>query len=321
MLIFIGLVVVGAWPLYPELRSAFDANIIINGLILGFLCFGVLLNFWQVLSVRPSIRWVIAYSEAVDPDRARLPRPPGLIGGVAQLLRGASIASSFNPNTSRAILDSVATRIDESRDFSNYVSGLLVFLGLLGTFWGLLETINAVSDTIGALNTASGAPEAAISSLVAGLQKPLSGMGTAFSSSLFGLSGSLITGFLGLQSGRALNRFYNNLEEWVGTHTRVGAGAISGDESGSPAYIGALLERSAEGIAELQKVIERTEASRGQADRAMVGLEERVRGIDVALARLGEELPRGRDAMVQELRGELRTLSKTIIALAEKKGR
>src|SRR5690606_4518129 len=154
-------------------------------------------------------------------------------------------------------------RLDESRDLSRYMVGLLIFLGLLGTFWGLIQTIDSVGKVIANLSFASGDLGTVFQELQAGLESPLSGMGTAFSSSLFGLSGSLILGFLDLQAGQAQNRFYNELEDWLSSITRLGsAGPVSDGEASVPAYVQALLEQSADTLDRLQRTIERGEESR-----------------------------------------------------------
>ena len=173
---------------------------------------GILLAFTQVVRLFREVRWVNSFragSEATDPV---------LLAPMKALLGRAS-SSVISTTSMRSILDSIATRLDESRDISRYLIGLLVFLGLLGTFWGLLQTIGSIGDTIRSLDPGSGDANDVLNSLKSGLSAPLSGLGTAFSSSLFGLSGSLILGFLDLQAGRAQNRFYTELENWLSTVT------------------------------------------------------------------------------------------------------
>ncbi len=238
MLLF--LLIVGAAVYYlspwspqptPLLIDAFNANPALNGLILGVLAIGLIYNMRQAGVISPAVRWVEAFRESVDPSRSRLPRAPSLIKAVAKLLLDADTRSSrLSPESTRAILDSIGTRMDEGREMGRYIMNLLVFLGLLGTFWGLLQTVNAVAATINGLAVTGGAAEDAVKQLIANLQQPLSGMGTAFSSSLFGLGGSLIVGFLDLQAGQAQNRFYTDLEDWLAGMTetvrsRAGDGA------------------------------------------------------------------------------------------------
>ncbi|MEX6633032.1 hypothetical protein [Hyphococcus lacteus] len=238
MLIF--LLVVGAivyylspWSPQPTslLIDAFNANPALNGLILGVLAVGIIYNLRQAGVIAPAVRWVEAFRESVDPARSRLPRAPNLINAMSKLLLDADSRSGrLSPESSRAILDSIGTRMDEGREMGRYIMNLLVFLGLLGTFWGLLETVNAVGATISGLANTAGPAEDAVAQLIRNLEKPLSGMGTAFSSSLFGLGGSLVVGFLDLQAGQSQNRFYTDLEDWLAGMTET---VRSGSKDGS----------------------------------------------------------------------------------------
>ncbi len=168
-------------------------------------------------------------------------------------------------------------RLDESREISRYMIGLLVFLGLLGTFWGLLGTVESIGKVIGSLSTGNFGATNAFEELKSNLQRPLDGMGTAFSSSLFGLAGSLVLGFLELQAGQAQNRFYNDLEEWLSGQTRLGRGGIGSEgDQPIPAFIQALLEQTADGLENLQRVIARSEESRIDANQKLVQLGEAV---------------------------------------------
>ena len=174
---------------------------------------------------------------------------------------------SLSAMSMRSLLDGIASRLDESRDLSRYTIGLLIFLGLLGTFWGLLETVDSISDVIGGLSVNGGDAAAVLGSLKQGLEAPMAGMGTAFSSSLFGLAGSLILGFLDLQAAQAQNRFFNDLEEWLSSVTRLSSGALVADgEQAVPAYVQALLEQTAESLENLQRTLARGEESRANAD-------------------------------------------------------
>ena len=245
-LIAVAAVVYYMSPWSPEpsrvLLDAFNANPPLNGLILGVLSIGIIYNLRQAGVISPAVRWVEAFRETVDPRRARLPRPPMLIGAMVKLLLDADERGGrLTPESTRAILDSIGVRMDEGREMGRYIGHLLVFLGLLGTFWGLIETVNGVVETISSLGVTGGDPETAIAQLITNLKAPLSGMGTAFSSSLFGLSGSLVVGFLDLQSSQAQGRFYTDLEDWLSgmTDTRAGASSakasLDGDED-APFY-------------------------------------------------------------------------------------
>ena len=211
MAVFLAIVAFIAIILSRQIAAAFSTNPGLNGLILGVLVVGILLAFNQVWRLFREIRWVNSFRAGADAAE------PVLLAPMKGLLSRSS--ASFSTSSMRTMLDSIATRLDESRDISRYLIGLLVFLGLLGTFWGLLGTIRSIGDTIQSLDPGSGDTASVLDSLKAGLSAPLSGMGTAFSSSLFGLAGSLVLGFLDLQAGRAQNRFYTELENWLSSVT------------------------------------------------------------------------------------------------------
>ncbi len=216
MLIFLAISAFVIAILYRQVASAFVTNPGLNGLIVAVLVVGILLSILQVFRLFREVSWVNAYRRG-DGDRPGTAEPVLLSPMKALIGRRQSMALSTS--ALRSLLDSIATRLDEARDISRYLTGLLVFLGLLGTFWGLLETIKSIGDTIQALDPAGGDANSMLDALKTGLSAPLAGMGTAFSSSLFGLSGSLILGFLDLQAGRAQTRFYTELENWLSSVT------------------------------------------------------------------------------------------------------
>ena len=224
MLIFLAISGFIAAILYRQISAAFVTNPGLNGLIIGVLVVGILLAFGQVIRLFREIRWVNSFRAGT------LAGDPVLLAPMKALL-SRSNATSLSTQTMRSILDSIANRLDEGRDITRYLIGLLVFLGLLGTFWGLLGTIGSIRDTIQSLDPGSGDANDVLNSLKTGLSAPLSGMGTAFSSSLFGLSGSLVVGFLDLQAGRAQPRFYTELDNWVSALADVSAAALSVDPS------------------------------------------------------------------------------------------
>ena len=205
--------------LYSKLITAFLANPGLNGLIVFVLVIGILYAVRQVFMLHPEINWVNSFRRA-DPGLA-LPPPPQLLAPMATILGNRRGRMNLSAQTMTALLDSIGSRLDEQREISRYAIGLLVFLGLLGTFWGLLSTVSSIGDTMRSLNAERTDSTAVFTELRAGLEAPLKGMGTAFSSSLFGLAGSLVLGFLDLQAGQAQNRFYNELEEWMATVTDV----------------------------------------------------------------------------------------------------
>jgi hypothetical protein len=217
MMIFLIITAFLALILYRQASVAFLSNPGLNGVIIAVLAIGILLVFRQVLRLFPEIKWVNTFRVA-EPG-IEVERPPVLLAPMATLLGDRIGRMAISTQTMRSILDSILMRLDEDRELSRYLVSLLVFLGLLGTFWGLLQTVSAVADTIRDLNVSSANTGVIFEDLKAGLAAPLGGMGTAFSSSLFGLSGSLILGFLDLQAGQAQNMFYNDLEDWLSTVT------------------------------------------------------------------------------------------------------
>jgi hypothetical protein len=223
-----------------QLRTSFMANPGLNGLILGVLFVGIVYAFRQVLRLYPEIRWVNSFRIS-DPGIA-VDTTPVLLAPMATMLRDRTGHLSLATGAMRSLLDSVASRLDEQRETTRYLVGLLVFLGLLGTFWGLLETVTSVGTTIGALDTNGAESVMLFDQLKEGLAAPLKGMGTAFSCSMFGLGGSLILGFLDLQAGHAQGRFYNELEDWLSGITELQLAEAPGAAGVAPQIRFALLD-------------------------------------------------------------------------------
>lgn len=261
MAVFLAVVAAVAAVLAPGLTAAFLANPALNGLIFGVFLVGIVLNFRQVMLLKPEVDWLESWQRgqpATSGGRLRL------LGPMAGMLGERQGRMSLSALGLRSVLDSIAARLDEGRELARYFVGLLIFLGLLGTFWGLSRTVGSVGDVINTLTVTGADASQAFERLKAGLDAPLSGMGTAFSTSLFGLAGSLVLGFLDLQAGQAQNAFYNELEEWLAGQTRLGGGSLNveaGDQS-VPAYIQALLEQTADSLDELQRILARGEESR-----------------------------------------------------------
>jgi protein-S-isoprenylcysteine O-methyltransferase Ste14 len=232
MLVFLVLCALVMVVLYKQIIQAFFANPGLNALIGVVLLVGIILAFRQVIRLYPEVAWVNNFRIA-DPGLA-LARHPTLLAPMAAILGGERTGRmTISQQTMRHLLDSIATRLDEARDISRYMTGLLVFLGLLGTFWGLIETVGSVGKVIDGLKV-GGDAGALFETLKGGLAAPLGGMGISFSSSLFGLAGSLILGFLDLQSSQAQNRFYTDLEDWLATTVReYGSDTPAGDMQGA----------------------------------------------------------------------------------------
>ncbi|MCA1298240.1 flagellar motor protein MotA [Stappia indica] len=272
MMIFLAVVAFVALILYRQIATAFMSNPGLNGLIIATGVIGILLAIRQVIRLMPEVGWVNGYRLG-DPG-LEVRRPPVLLAPMATLLGNRGGEMSLSPVTMRSILDSIGMRLDEAREMARYLTGLLVFLGLLGTFWGLLQTVGSVNLTIQSLDVGSGDANVIFEDLKAGLEAPLSGMGTAFSSSLFGLTGSLVLGFLDLQAGQAQNRFYNELEDWLSTLTD-----IEPEEFGGGGYGGVSELRLA--IDDLRKSV--ADTGGGGAGRnaalAMANLAEGIQGL------------------------------------------
>jgi hypothetical protein len=232
MLVFLVLCGLVAVVLYKQIILAFFANPGLNALIGAVLFIGIILSFRQVIRLYPEVSWVNNFRIA-DPGLA-IERRPKLLAPMAAILGGERTGRmTISQQTMRHLLDSIATRLDEARDISRYMTGLLVFLGLLGTFWGLIETVGSVGKVIEGLKV-GGDAGSLFDTLKEGLAAPLGGMGISFSSSLFGLAGSLILGFLDLQSSQAQNRFYTDLEDWLATTVReYGSETPAGDMQGA----------------------------------------------------------------------------------------
>ena len=276
MIIFVlAMVALGSF-LYLPLQNAFMANAPLNGFIFGVLILGILYNFRQVLMLYPEVSWIEEFQKS-GAAVVSSPRAPKLLAPMATMVGKHREGLSLSTLAMRSLLDGILSRLDESRDISRYATGLLIFLGLLGTFWGLLETVASIGNVISNLSVESGDAITVFDDLKKGLKAPMAGMGTAFSSSLFGLAGSLVLGFLDLQANQAQNRFYNDLEEWLSTVTRLATGsALTDSDQPIPAYVQALLEQTAEGLENLQQILIRGEESRQSVDSKIASLGDKL---------------------------------------------
>jgi hypothetical protein len=272
MLVFVILCGLVIFVLHKQVWIAFLANPGLNALIVGVLLIGVILAFRQVIRLYPEVAWVNSFRLA-DPGLA-IERPPVLLAPMAAILGDRAGRMAISSVTMRSILDSIAMRLDETREIMRYMTGLLVFLGLLGTFWGLIETVTSVGSVIENLRV-GGDASSVFDTLKEGLAAPLSGMGISFSSSLFGLAGSLVLGFLDLQSGQAQNRFYTELEDWLATTVRD-----LGGDADRPAGLAASPALSSDLRAAIEKLRETiAESGTGRASGAMANLAEAIQGL------------------------------------------
>jgi len=282
MLVFLVLCGLIMTVLYKQIVLAFFANPGLNALIGAVLAIGIILSFRQVIRLYPEVSWVNSFRIS-DPGLA-LDRRPTLLAPMAAILGGERTGRmTISQQTMRHLLDSIATRLDESRDISRYMTGLLVFLGLLGTFWGLIETVGSVGKVIEGLKV-GGDAGSLFDTLKEGLAAPLAGMGISFSSSLFGLAGSLILGFLDLQSSQAQNRFYTDLEDWLASTVKEYSGETAPvTSSGTPAELQDAIER-------LRRSIEDGNNNRGTTT-AMANLADAIQSL-VAHMRSEQEMIR-----------------------------
>lgn len=270
MLIILVLVVFGAVLAFPSMSQVFIVSPYLNGVIVTVFLVGVLACFWQILTLLVAVRWIKGF--VLDRPGHEFVRAPRILATLEALLRDSRARKSLNTTSSRSILDSVGTRLDELRDITRYLASLLIFLGLLGTFYGLATTVPAVVDTIRSLAPQEGqAASAVFGRLMTGLEDQLGGMGTAFASSLLGLAGSLVVGLLELFASHGQNRFYMELEEWLSSITTLslvgdGEGAAQGTDL--TALYG-FMEQTAFQIETLKDVTLRGEESRQNTEKAL----------------------------------------------------
>lgn len=291
-LLFLAIAAAVAAVLFPVIWRAFRFNPWLNGLILGVLIIGIAFNLRRILALRPAIEWIEAHR--MGAALSRMPQP-AVLAPILSVIGERKGRTQLSPALARYLLDSTAARLDESREIARYQTSLLIFLGLLGTFWGLIEALGAIGTVISGLSLGTGDFVALFDELKEGLRMPISGMGTAFGASLFGLAGSLVLGFLDLQATQAQNRFTNELEEWLSGMTRYGsAEALPGEATGPalPAYISALLQQTAENLDRLQALLARAEDGRAQLHAVLHQLGERLAVLGDGLMREHELLSR-----------------------------
>ncbi|MEJ6404266.1 biopolymer transporter ExbB [Yoonia sp. 2307UL14-13] len=330
MFVVIGLIGAGFYLGQAQIIAIYNSNPYLNGVILAVFVLGVLSCFNQVFLLIKSVRWIERFAR--DAGGHSYIAAPSLLAPLATLLRSRGARTQISSTSSRSILDSVAQRIDEDREITRYIGNVLIFLGLLGTFYGLATTVPALVETIRSLNPGEGEDGADIfARLQSGLESQLGGMGTAFSSSLLGLAGSLVVGLLELFAGHGQNRFYRELEEWMSTITRVG---LEGDESGTVADGGAMVafvDQLGELMDTIQMSMGQMDADREENERRFAALttaieqglqDERTdalltrvaEGQEALIAKLGEA---GMDGIDAESRMRLRSIDVQLLRILE----
>ena len=310
MLVILGAVATGVWLGRDLLLQLVSANLWLNVAIGSVFTLGVLACLWQMVTLSASVTWIEGFAAQRPGYEAR--NPPSLLAPLAALLAKRAAKMQISTSSQRSILDSVAARLDEARDITRYLGNLLIFLGLLGTFYGLATTIPAMVDTIRSLAPAEGESGIQVfGRLMGGLESQLGGMGTAFSSSLMGLAGSLVVGLLDLFAGHGQNRFYRELEEWLSSITRLGFASGDGEGTGDAGLIAQALEefshtQSAQ-MDTLHALLTRAEIGRsllderiGQLAGAMERMVQRVEA-EAGQAALLRRIAEGQDATAARL--------------------
>jgi hypothetical protein len=269
MLIVLGLTASVAVLLYPKVSQIFLASPYLKIFIVLVFLIGVAACFWQVITLISAVNWIEGF--AIDRPGHEFTKAPRLLAPLSSMLAGRHARRSLTSTSTRAVLETVATRIEEQRDLTRYIISLLIFLGLLGTFYGLATVVPAVVDTIRSLAPQEGdSAMAGFDSLMTGLEGQLGGMGTAFGSSLLGLSGSLVVGLLELFASHAQNRFYRELEEWLSSITKIGISGIEPEEALTAANMLTVIGQTSEQIDALRETVEAS-VSRAAETEARIG--------------------------------------------------
>ncbi|MEQ6201709.1 biopolymer transporter ExbB [Sulfitobacter sp. HNIBRBA2951] len=285
MLLVLGLSGFGVFVALPRVLPVFQANPYLNGFIFFVFVIGVVACFYQVLQLIGSVRWIENFASDNDtPDG----KPPQMLSPLAALLRTRGARMQVSASSTRSILDSVSTRIDEAREITRYIVNTLIFLGLLGTFYGLATTVPAIVDTIRSLAPQDGEGSTDVfNRLMTGLESQLAGMGVAFASSLLGLAGSLIVGLLELFAGHGQNRFYQELEDWLSSITRVGFAAGGDESTPEQALMAGMVDHMAEQMEQMQEMFSRSEAGRAEMEQSLGSLATAIERMAVQLGDQG----------------------------------
>ena len=285
MIFILVLVGITGTLLFPSVGSIFFGAPLLNGAIILIFCLGIFTSFNQIYQVYRASEWIEGFARNTPGVTDRIPR---LLATLASIKGLASEEKSLNSISARSILDSVGSRLDESRDITRYITSLLVLTGLLGTFYGLATTVPAVVDTIRSLAPQDNqSPMDAFNGLMTGLENQLGGMGTAFSTSLLGLAGSLIVGLLELFSGHGQNRFYMELEDWLSARTEIGVGSSVGNS-----YVDAVSTNvSNNSMERLTKLVEKLAYEAQKSEERRFVVEEQVSELAKILDRIAQISP------------------------------
>ena len=209
---------------------------LMNSVIIAVFIFGNILIWRSLASLRHEITAMALIAEAYGDTHAgpvtdammaarrqRCLRPgvllkhPKILGSAFDILmdefwRGRSLR--FRLETVQMLMATVDHKMARERGLIGYVSGLAIFLGLIGTFIGLMEMVASVGGIIGSLAGANASADS-IQRLITALQAPLTGMAQGFSASLFGLFASLALGIIGRFSAAASYSVKEQFESWL----------------------------------------------------------------------------------------------------------
>ena len=332
VILAVTLIIIGL--LFNQLASAFSGNLALNSVIVATALIGVAFIFRQTWRLVPEAKW-LSDIQKTNTISQSAPRPV-LLATVHVMLSDASEDGQLSALSLRSVLDGVAARLDEAREISRYFIGLLVFLGLLGTFWGLLQTIGSVGRVVGGLELSSTDFDAMMSQLRNGLDAPLAGMATAFSSSLFGLGGSLVIGFLDLQLGQAMGRFFNEVEDWLSAFAKFSDQTATRSDGGQQALAQGLSEEGARAMITLASAIDAAQRDRTEQTRQITSLNttlavlseqmaddrrlrEQLAQLNIQIQQLTSSLDEKARLQQETVSTELRALSTAIVKLAGKK--
>ena len=334
MLVILAVTLIIIGLLFNQLASAFSGNLALNSVIVATALIGVAFIFRQTWRLVPEAKW-LSDIQKTNTISQSAPRPV-LLATVHVMLSDASEDGQLSALSLRSVLDGVAARLDEAREISRYFIGLLVFLGLLGTFWGLLQTIGSVGRVVGGLDLSSTDFDAMMSQLRNGLDAPLAGMATAFSSSLFGLGGSLVIGFLDLQLGQAMGRFFNEVEDWLSAFAKFSDQTARHSDGGQQALAQGLSEEGARAMITLASAIDAAQRDRTEQTRQITSLNttlavlseqmaddrrlrEQLAQLNIQIQQLTSSLDEKARLQQETVSTELRALSTAIVKLAGKK--
>ena len=332
VILAVTLVIIGL--LFKQLVAAFSGNLALNSVIVATALIGVAFIFRQTWRLVPEAKW-LSDIQKTNTISQSAPRPV-LLATVHVMLSDASEDGQLSALSLRSVLDGVAARLDEAREISRYFIGLLVFLGLLGTFWGLLQTIGSVGRVVGGLDLSNTDFDAMMSQLRNGLDAPLAGMATAFSSSLFGLGGSLVIGFLDLQLGQAMGRFFNEVEDWLSAFAKFSDQTASPSDGGRQALAQGLSEEGARAMITLASAMDAAQRDRAEQTRQITSLNttlavlseqmaddrrlrEQLAQLNIQIQQLTSSLDEKARLQQETVSTELRALSTAIVKLAGKK--